>query len=189
MKYLGRSSLSYGYPMPVLMAATYNEDGSVNVMNLHEATRTVEGDMALCIGANKKTYKNIEKRRAFTIALIDRKLLAAVDYFGTVSGFRAPGKFARTGLKAVKSQHIDAPVIDGSLLVIECELKEFVRTSGFSTVIGSIVDVAADESVLNEAGKIDIRKAGMILYNSFDNSYMSLGEKVGKAWEEGRKYL
>ncbi|WP_440336823.1 hypothetical protein [Mitsuokella multacida] len=72
MKYVGRRTLAYGYPMPILMVATYNDDGSINVMNLHEATLTVEGDMALCIGEGKKTHENIEKRKAFTIALVNR---------------------------------------------------------------------------------------------------------------------
>ena len=137
MKYIGRNALAYGYPMPVLMVATYNDDGSVNVMNLHEATRTVEGDMALCLGESKKTHENIEKRRAFTIALVNQELMPAVDFFGTVSGYRQPDKFEKTGLKAVKSDHVDAPIIEGSPLVIECELKEFVRTGYISTVLGS----------------------------------------------------
>lgn len=66
MKYLGRRALSYGWPMPILAVATYNDDGTVNVMALHEATVTVEGDLACCIGEIKKTHANIEKRRAFT---------------------------------------------------------------------------------------------------------------------------
>lgn len=188
MKYVGRSSLAYGYPMPVLMVATYNDDGTVNVMNLHEATRTVEGDMALCIGESKKTHENIEKRRAFTIALVNQKTMGAVDYFGTVSGYRVPKKFDKTGLKAIKSEHVDAPIIEGSPLVIECTLREFVRTGNFSTVIGAIVDVAVDETILDETGKINAIKSGMVLYDSFRNSYISLGEVIGKAWCEGKKY-
>lgn len=43
------------------MVATYNDDGSVNVMNLHECTRTNAGHLALCIGKPKKTHENIEK--------------------------------------------------------------------------------------------------------------------------------
>ena len=189
MKYVDRNALAYGYPMPVLMVATYNDDGTVNVMNLHEATRTVEGDMALCLGESKKTHINIEKRRAFTISLANKDMMGAVDYFGTVSGYRVPDKFARTGLKAVKSAHIDAPIIEGSPLTIECELKEMVRTHNVSTIIGGIVNVAVDESVLNEQGRLEAAKTGMIFYDSFSNSYFSLGEKVGKAWGEGRKYV
>ena len=189
MKYVGRKALGYGYPMPTLMVATYNDDGTVNAMNLHEATRTVEGDMALCIGEGKKTYANIVKRRAFTIALVNRKLMGAADFFGTVSGCRHLGKFEKTGLKAVGSGHVDAPIIEGSPLVIECELKELVRTDHFSTVIGAIVDVAVDESALDEAGRPDASRTDMIFYDSFSNSYVSLGEKVGRAWGEGRRFM
>lgn len=188
MKNLGANAFGYGYPVPVLMVATYNADGSVNVMNLHEAMRTNAGDLALCIGPRSKTHENIEKRRAFTIALVNQKLMGAVDYFGTVSGYREPKKFDKTGLKAIKSEHVDAPIIEGSSLVIECELREFVRTGNFSTVIGAVVDVAADETILNETGKLDVMKSGMVLYDSFSNSYVSLGEVVGKAWGEGKKY-
>lgn len=189
MQYLGRRALSYGWPMPILAVATYNDDRTVNVMALHEATMTVEGDLACCIDKIKKTHENIEKRRAFTVALVNRELLAAVDYFGTASGYRQADKFARTGLKAVRSEHVDAPILAGSPLVVECELKELVRTENFSTIIGTIVDVAADESVLSETGRTDAEKLGMVLYDSFSNSYFTLGEKVGKAWGEGKKFL
>ena len=49
MKDLGARAFNYGYASPVLMVATYNDDGSVNVMNLHECTRTNAGHLALCI--------------------------------------------------------------------------------------------------------------------------------------------
>ena len=189
MKYLGRRALFYGWPMPILAVATYNDDGTVNVMALHEATMTVEGDLACCIGEIKKTHENIEKRRAFTVALVNRELLAAVDYFGSASGYRQADKFERTGLKSVRSEHVDAPILAGSPLVVECELKELVRTEHFSTVIGTIVDVAADESVLSETERADAEKLGMVLYDSFSNSYFTLGEKIGKAWSEGKRYL
>ena len=189
MKDLGAKAFSYGYASPVLMAATYNDDGTVNVMNLHECARTNAGHLACCIGKGKKTHANIEKRRAFTLTLANRELMSAIDYLGTVSGFQVPDKFERTGLKAVKSQHVDAPIIIGSPVVIECELIEFVETAEFTTVLGRVVNLAADESVLGENGKIDTGKIGMIFYESFSNSYYTLGKKVGKAWGEGKVFL
>ena len=189
MKDLGAKAFSYGYASPVLMAATYNDDGTVNVMNLHECARTNAGHLACCIGKGKKTHANIEKRRAFTLTLANRELMSAIDYLGTVSGFQVPDKFERTGLKAVKSQHVDAPIIVGSPVVIECELIEFVETAEFTTVLGRVVNLAVDESVIGENGKIDTGKIGMIFYESFSNSYYRLGEKVGKAWSEGKVFM
>ena len=188
LKDLGKGAFSYGYASPVLMVATYNDDNTVNVMELHECARTNAGHLALCIGEGKKTHVNIEKRHAFTITLANKELMKAVDYCGTVSGFHVPDKFERAGLKAEKSKHVDAPIILGSPVVIECELIEFVKTDNFTTVLGRIVNVAADESVLNEAGKIDTSKIGMIFYEAFSNSYFALGDKVGKAWQEGKVF-
>ena len=156
MKDLGAKAFSYGYASPVLMAATYNDDGTVNVMNLHECARTNAGHLACCIGKGKKTHANIEKRRAFTLTLANRELMSAIDYLGTVSGFQVPDKFEKTGLKAVKSQHVDAPIIIGSPVVIECELIEFVETAEFTTVLGRVVNLAADESVLGDGTEIRI---------------------------------
>ena len=103
MKDLGARAFNYGYASPVLMVATYNDDGSVNVMNLHECTRTNAGHLALCIGKPKKTHENIEKRGAFTLTLATKEMMAEVDYMGTVSGYRVPDKFEKAGMKAVKS--------------------------------------------------------------------------------------
>lgn len=189
MKNLGRNAFGYGYPMPVLMISTYNDDGTVNAMNLHESMRTNAGDLALCVGPRSKTHENIQKRQAFTVALTNQNLIKEVDYFGIASGHRVPDKFAKTGLKAVKSENVNAPIIEGSPLVIECELIEFVRTNNFGTVLARIVNVAADESVLDKNGRIDVKKTGMLFFDPFSSSYFALGEKAGNAWGEGKKYL
>ena len=189
LKNLGAHAFGYGYPVPVLMVGTYNDDGTVNVMNLHEAMRTNAGDLALCIGPRSKTHLNVEKRGAFTVALVNQEMMAEIDYLDTVSGFKVPDKFARTGLKAVKSQFVDAPIIEGSPVVIECRLVEIVEGTNFTTVLARIVNVAADDKVLTSQGKIDSLKTGMMLYDPFGTSYVTLGERVGTPWSEGRKYL
>ena len=47
------------------------------------------------------------------------------------------------------------------------------------------VSMAADESVAGKDGRIDTGKIGMIFCEFFSSS-CRLGEKVGKAWSEGR---
>lgn len=189
MKDLGARAFGYGYPVPVLMVATYNDDGSVNVMNLHEAMRTNAGDLALCIGPRSKTHENISKRKGFTVALVNQKLMAAVDYFGTVSGHVVADKFVRTGLHASKSCYVNAPVIENSPVVYECELIEFVQKGRFTTVLATVKNILADESVINASGQIDALKTGMLLYDPFSTNYISLKEIVGKPWSEGKKYI
>ena len=115
--------------------------------------------------------------------------MAEIDYFGTVSGYRVPDKVERTSLKSVKSEFINAPIFEKCPLVIECELVEIATGTNFSTVLARIVNMKADEKILGENGKIDSEKIGMLLYDSFSNSYMKLGKKVGKAWSEGKKFI
>lgn len=74
-------------------------------------------------------------------------------------------------------------------MVYECELSEIVKSGHFHAVIGKIINVAADESVLDENGRLDAKKTGMLLFDSFSNNYVTLGEKAGEAWKEGRKYV
>ena len=145
--------------------------------------------LVCCIGKPKKTHENIEKRKAFTLTLANESLMKEIDFLGTVSGYRVPDKFERTGLKAVKSKFGDAPIIVGSPVVIECELIEFIEKGNFTAVLARVVNMAADETVLGADGKIDTGKIGMIFYESFSNSYYRLGEKVGKAWSEGRIFM
>ena len=57
------------FPMPVLMVATYNEDGSVNVMNAAWGTMQERDSVVLNLTETHKTVQNIKARGAFTSAL------------------------------------------------------------------------------------------------------------------------
>ncbi|MBR4470934.1 MAG: hypothetical protein IKS54_06465 [Erysipelotrichaceae bacterium] len=56
--------------------------------------------------------------------------------------------------------------------------------SGAEAVSGTPYD-----SVIAETAKIDSLKTGMLLYDPFGTGYVTLGERVGTAWKEGRKYM
>ena len=51
------------------MVGTFNEDGSVNAMNLHECTRTNSGNLALCVGPHSKTHENIRIMRSSILTM------------------------------------------------------------------------------------------------------------------------
>jgi len=111
------------FPMPVLMVATYNDDGSVNVMNAAWGTMQERGNVALNLTESHKTVKNIKVRKAFTVSIADAAHVVEADYFGVVSGNREPKKFENSGLTAVKAGMVDAPVINEFPLCLECEYK------------------------------------------------------------------
>ncbi len=173
------------FPMPVLMIATYDENGVVDVMN---AAWGMIGDMdqiTLFLGQDRKTVANMKVSKAFTVALADRAHMKEADFFGIATGNKMSDKFARTGLTAVRSAHVNAPIIEEFPLVMECELDRFLDDGNFFAVIGKIVNTAADEAVLDERGKVEPQKLDAILFDQFRNGYYAIGEKVGKAWNAG----
>ena len=173
------------YPMPVLMVAAYDENGTVNVMNAAWGMICGMDKIALFIDEDHKTTQNIKAVKAFTVSLADREHMAEADFFGIASGNTMPDKFARTGLHAVKSAHVNAPVIEEFPVTMECELAEITETPNLYAVVGKIVNVSADEKVLNEKGKIEIAKLNALIFDQFRHGYYVSGGQVGKAWNAG----
>lgn len=173
------------FPMPVLMVAAYDENGTVNVMNAAWGTVCSMDKVLLVLDEAHKTTKNILKTKAFTVALADRTHVAEADYLGTVSGNDVPDKFSKTGLHASKSAFVNAPVVEEFPLTMECELLEVAETGALWAVIGKIVNVCADEAVLDEKGAVDVKKLDAVMFDQFGAGYYTVGEKVGQAWNAG----
>ena len=143
------------YPMPVLMIATYNDDDSVDVMNMAWGGICARDMVALNISRGHKTTKNIEQRGAFTLSIADVAHLDESDYFGIASGNKVADKFERTGMTATKSTRVDAPVVDQYPITLECSVVEMQEQPYGLRVLGKIENVLADEAVLDEEGKVD----------------------------------
>ena len=175
----------YLFPMPVLMIATYGDDGTVDVMNMAWGGICAENMVSLNIDADHKTAKNIKKRGAFTLSIADVPHIQAADFFGIASGNKMEDKFARSGLTAVKSEKVDAPVVQEFPLTLECkDVEDKMEVYGHH-VLGEIVGVLADESVLDETGRVDASKLNAFVFDQFRSGYYAIGEKVGQAWHTG----
>ena len=179
----------YLFPMPVLMIATYGEDGTVDVMNMAWGGICASNLVALNIDEDHKTAENIKKRGAFTLSIADVDHLAEADFFGIATANKMPDKFARSGLRAVKSEHVDAPVVEEFPITLECKVAQLQNADGNFRVVGEIVNVLAEEKVLDEQGKVDPTKLGAFVFDQFQSGYYAIGEKVGQAWHSGAGLL
>lgn len=177
-------SQTWAYPMPVFIVATYGEDGTPDAMNAAWGGIVEYGQIGLCLSDSHKTTKNILKRKAFTVGIADAKNVVAEDYVGVVSANNVPDKFRKSGFTASKSEFVDAPVINEIPMALECE---YLKTTEEGLIIGKIVNVSADESVLSANGKIDPKKLRPITFDPVNNEYLVLGEAVGKAFSDGKK--
>ncbi len=179
----------YTFPMPVLMIATYGEDGKVDVMNMAWGGVCAENMVALNIDEDHKTSENIKKRGAFTLSIADVPHIKEADFFGIATGNKMQDKFERSGLHAVKSTRVDAPVIQEFPLTLECKVAEIQHTSYGFRVLGEIVNVLADENVLDEKGKVMPEKLQAFVFDQFRSGYYAVGEKVGQAWHTGAELM
>lgn len=179
----------YTFPMPVLMIATYGEDGKVDVMNMAWGGVCAENMVALNIDEDHKTSANIKARGAFTLSIADIPHIEAADFFGIATSNKMEDKFERSGLHAVKSGRVDAPVVEEFPLTLECEVVECQHTAYGFRVLGEIVNVLADEKVLDEKGKVIPEKLNAFVFDQCRSGYYAVGEKVGQAWQTGAKLM
>lgn len=175
----------YTFPMPVLMIATYNEDGSVDVMNMAWGGVCAENMVALNLDEDHKTSENIKRTGAFCLSIADVPHIEAADFFGIATGNKMKDKFERSGLHAVKSTRVDAPIVEEFPLTLECKVAECQHSIHGFRVIGEILNVLADEKVLDEKGKVVPEKLNAFVFDQFQNGYYAIGEKVGQAWQSG----
>ena len=173
------------YPQPVLVLGTYSEDGTPNAMTAAWGGVSGADEITLCIGIRHKTTENFKRTGAFTVSMAVASQLVPCDYVGLVSGKDVPDKFERAGFHAVKSDFVNAPLIEELPLTLECTVKSYDDES--HQLIGKVVNVSADEKFLTSDGKIDLAKMQIITYDTCGHTYCLIGEKAGTAYEDGKK--
>ena len=173
----------YTYPQPVLIIASYDENGTPDAMNAAWGGISDDSQISMCLSAGHKTVKNILKRKAFTVSMADAAHVAACDYVGIVSANDVPDKLEKAGFHTTRSEFVDAPLIDELPMALECRLVGYDEES--CRMVGEIVNVSAEESILDENGKIDPGKLQPITFDPVNNAYLKLGEKVGNAFRDG----
>ena len=171
------------FPLPVLIIATYDKDGNPNAMNA--AWGGIRDFNKIEINLSEhKTTDNLRLNKALTVAFADKEHVVESDYLGIVSGNKVPNKLEKAGLTVTKSKYVNAPLINEYPVSLECTVESI---SEDLCVVAKIVNVSADERVLDEKGNIDIQKMNVISFDPASNSYVALGEKVGQAFKDGRK--
>ena len=175
------------YPMPVLIIGTYDEAGIPNAMNAAWGGISEQTEISICVDDSHKTAENAVKKGAFTVSIADRNNLVAADYVGIVSGNKEKDKIRKSGWTAEKSTFVDAPLFKELPVALECKLKSYDKES--CRLVGEIVNVCADEAVLDSEGKIDLEKFCPITYDPVHHTYRVLGEVVGKAFSDGKELI
>lgn len=170
----------YLFPMPTYMIATYYKEDSIDVMMTTWGGICAEDMVALNLEEDHKTVTNLKTRKVFSLAIPGTDTLEQSDFLGIASANKFTDKFERTKLHATKSNRVDAPIISKYPLTLECEVIDMQEQPYGLRVLGKIVNVLANDNVLDEAGKIDAKKLNAFIFDQMQNGYYAIGEKSAK---------
>ena len=176
------------YPAPVFIVATYDKSNRPNAMAVSWGGICCSKPPAIAIAVRKAThtYAGLIERKAFTVNIPSEEYAAEADYFGIATG-ATEDKFAKTGLRAVKSDIVDAPYIEEFPLSLECRVIHVIEIGLHTQFIGEILDTKADENILDDKGVPLIKKVKPITCSPSDREYFAIGESIGKAWSIGKE--
>ena len=146
------------YPQPVFILAAYGEDGTPNAMNAAWGGISDDKELSMCISADHRTTANVLAHKAFTVSMATVEQLVACDYVGSESGNKAADKVPRAGRHTTRSEFVDAPLIGKLPMAVECRLVSY-----------------------------DPDKLRPIIFDPIHNTSRVLGEKVGNAFQDGKK--
>ena len=187
-KSLGAKTLAY--PTPVWVVGSFDAAGKPNIMTVAWAGICCSAPPCVTVSIRKErhSYAAIMARRAFTISIPGQSQVAEADYVGMVSGSVAD-KFAVTGLTPVRSELVDAPYVGEFPVVIECRLVQTVDLGAHTQFIGEVVDVKADEGVLDASGHVDLAQLLPLIYAPGASQYYGVGPVVAKGYSAGKKFV
>ena len=169
-------------PLPFVIIGTYDENGVPNAMNAAWAGQ-IDSHQIIISLAKHKTTDNLLLKQAFTVSFATADTVVESDYFGLESGRRV-NKIEAAGFTVTKSENVDAPIIDQYPLTLECRVKELRDDTNGYILIGEVVNMVADESILTN-GEVDLGKLRAIAFDSASNKYRIVGDVVGDAFSCG----
>jgi len=183
---LGAKTLAL--PTPVWVVGTYDAEGKANGMTAAWGGICCSKPPCVCVSLREATYSYgaILERKAFTVNVPSAGQISIADYFGIASG-RDIDKFAVTGLTSAKAEHVDAPLIHEFPLNLECALIHTLKIGLHTLFVGEILDVKADESILNVNGRPSIEKLNPPVFATGEGAYFDIGQSLGAAFSIGKE--
>ncbi len=178
------------YPTPVLIIGTYDNQERPNLAAVAWGGICCSSPPCIAISLRKSRYShsNIMLKKAFTVNILSEDMVKKADYYGIVSG-KEEDKFTKTGITPVKSELIDAPYGKEFPFVVECRLFKSIELGVHTQFIGEILDVKAEESILDPDGQLNIENLKPFFYDTATSNYFGTGKNLGKAFSIGREIL
>ena len=179
------------FPAPAVVASAYDEQGNADCCTLAFAAMCSHHPPAVMIAINttlkRKTLKSILNSNEFTLAFPSAEHVAEADYIGIASGYDT-NKLQDVGFTFNDAEKVNAPIINEFKISLECRVMHTAEVGSHTQITGKIVNVQAEEDVLNEEGKISYEKLNPLCYDDVSHSYFEIGDFIAKAFKVGLKF-
>ena len=153
-------------PVPAVMVSCAMPGKRPNVITIAWAGTVCSDPPMLSISVRKERFSHhiLLESGEFVVNLVGREQLQAADYCGVRSG-RDVDKFADCGLTAVPAQGMDcAPAIAQCPLYLACKTQQVIELGSHDLFIARIAGMGVREELLDEKGRIDLRRDGLTAY-------------------------
>ena len=180
------------YPAPAVIASAYDNDGKADACTLAFATMCSHKPPAVMIAINstlkRKTLADILEQKEFVIGFLNCNQVEETDYLGIASGYDED-KIKKIGYTTTKAKEVNAPIINELKVSLECKVMNIVKVGSHTQITGEIVNIQADEDVLGEKGRVDLKLLDPIVYDDVLYDYLKVGDKIADAFNAGKKFI
>lgn len=161
------------YPTPVVVVGTMI-DGKPNWTLVAHIGIIGHDHVMVSMATPHFSNAGIKAMRMLSINVVDESWLAQADYTGFVSG----AKHDKSELFAYELGAEGTPIIEDAKVSMECAVEDIYETKGFESFICTISHTYADETVVNEKGKVDYNTFKPVLFEMPNYTYLRTGETI-----------
>ena len=175
-------------PTQTVVVSAYDPDGKADACTLafYMVSSHVPPCVTIAINATqkRKTLRDILETKAFVLGFPSADQVGEADYLGVESGY-STDKLKNIGFTVSEARTVHAPVINELLLSLECEVVHTVTVGSHTQITGEVKNILADESILNDRGRILLDRLRPLIYDEEQMEYLALGVKISDAFRPG----
>ena len=161
---------------PTMVTCSDGERDNVFTVAWTGITNTIPPKTYVSVRPSRHSYEMIKRSGEFAINLTTTELLRAADFCGVHTGAKMD-KFERCKLVKEAASEIACPILAASPLVLECRVSDIIPLGSHDMFMADIVAIDVDDSLIDEAGKLHLERAGLVAYAHGD--YFELGRRIG----------
>ena len=161
---------------PVMVSCGTTQNANIITVAWCGITNTVPPKTYISVRPTRHSYGIIKERGEFVLNLTPSSLVKAADYCGTYTGKKVD-KFKKCNLTKLEVDEVSAPLIAEAPLSLCCHVTNILPQGSHDMFLADVVAVYADETLLDDKGKLHMERAGLCAYAH--GEYFALGKRIG----------